>query len=108
MNELMCAEYVVGEYTCSEWASDVWYVLTSVKIGCTKEPSSMKNLKRIKEKISPCVVIMSGKGISPHMGIYKDGRLFHLTPDGAFGHEFDSATRAYREQDRQVRFYVNA
>ena len=86
-------EYDFNKYNCSHFVADVWKHLTGEYIGdicdafVNSELDVYFNLFRQRKKLcipeTPCVVFMQADKVVPHAGIYIDGRVIHLTQQGA-------------------------
>lgn len=92
----LARKYVIGEYTCSEFARDVWLDLTGDDIGerlrllhvaATDRritAGDYKTFQRLPEAASPCIALLRRPRTVPHMGVYLRRRILHLNGLGAF------------------------
>ena len=75
-------EYDLHKYNCGHFVADVWKELTGEDItDIFSLTTNAKQRTRLKEPVSPCVCIMRGIA-DPHAGVYLDGKVWHLTPQG--------------------------
>lgn len=63
--------------------------------------SGVKAFKRLETPENPCFVVMQRKGFDPHVGIFLDGRIFHLHLRGV---EFQPLCVA-RAYFKTIRYY---
>jgi hypothetical protein len=82
------------KYSCLELADEVWFELTGLHLkkrlkrltaafaAATKAVNS-SGFELLRTPISPCFVLMQRDKITPHIGIYVDGSIFHLAEHGA-------------------------
>lgn len=82
------------DYNCFDFAAEVWAALTGEDIrkrvqGLARaisarkaRPSDLKGFKRLEQPANPCFVLMQRRKFVPHIGIYLDGRILHLTDKG--------------------------
>jgi hypothetical protein len=84
------------EYTCMHFADEVWQHVTgeglSDRLGALLGPPEARRFTkaqrtaftRLERPVSPCVAIMQSgaPGASPHVGIYLEGRILHITKEG--------------------------
>lgn len=102
------------DYKCLHWVRDVWLEMTGEDIGPRFEallsahsgatpmkPSDLKAFERLPAPVSPCLVLMRRPRTEPHIGIYLDGRIAHMTERGAYFQVPAVATLPYRD----VTFY---
>lgn len=90
LDDLYAREYHRERYHCAHWAADAWQLLTGrdvrsqlLAIGGTRvRRGVMGKLKPIARPQSPCVVIMHRKGSCPHVGVYLEGHVVHMTEGG--------------------------
>jgi hypothetical protein len=87
--------YQNGQYTCSEFAREVWLDLTGEDIAERLKAlfrwgddrhvavSGYRSFTRLDTPESPCIALMRRARTVPHMGIYLRRRILHLTEAGA-------------------------
>jgi hypothetical protein len=64
--------------------------------------SAWGEFETLSKPVSPCFVVWKRKKVCPHVGIYIDGRVLHLTPIGAEFQVFDVVQLCL---NRKARFY---
>lgn len=84
-------EYDNSTYNCCHFVQDVWEHLTGIDIslnmtGFTKDKknrnvtlSHMKIYKECKFPKNPSIVYMQHRSLPPHVGIYINGKILHIT-----------------------------
>lgn len=82
------------KYNCLDFTREVWLSMTgqdiTVKltglVGAFADRkanlSGVKGFKRLQEPQSPCFIVMQRFKFVPHLGIWLDGRILHLTNRG--------------------------
>lgn len=114
LDSLFFKKYNKDHYNCAHFVRDAWLIETGVDI--TKElegflmPARERNVKsslrrvfkRLKEPVSPCIVLMQRPRSVPHVGIYLRGKVLHLHEKGAERMTVDIATRGFNK----VGFYT--
>jgi hypothetical protein len=82
------------EYNCLDFTREVWLDMTGEDITARltglvgafvdRKPnlSGVKSFKRLPGPISPCIVVMQRFHFIPHVGIFWNGRILHLTNRG--------------------------
>jgi hypothetical protein len=100
-------------YNCLDVAREVWLHICGEDITARfPSPISGKHLslealrtirfEQLREPVSPCFVLMRRFRLSPHIGVYLDGRIIHLTSYGVqfqlpeLATMFSSSVRYYR------------
>lgn len=91
MKEFFFKTYDAENYHCAHFVCDVWEKETGHSIrnemfGFLFPPkdqvvdmSLRSKFKKLSAPKSPCLVLMHGKGIDPHVGIFLRGRVFHMS-----------------------------
>ena len=93
------------KYNCADFAAEVWEYLTGNAARYLVEDWSIESrsrLQRITVPVSPCLIIMYQRRTIPHVGIYRNGRVLHLTGMGVENQPIDVAARGFRN----YRLYV--
>lgn len=81
-------------YSCFDLANEVWIELTGTPLksrvrrltaafAASRKVVNSSGFELLKAPISPCFVLMQRDKITPHIGIYIDGSIFHLADHGA-------------------------
>jgi hypothetical protein len=91
-------------YNCLHFAADIWFDLTGNNViqamhkimnnGLTK--TEMRLFEKLTCPQSPCIVLMQRPRCTPHVGIYIDGSVFHLTEVGPQYLQLEIATRHFK------------
>lgn len=81
-------------YNCLDFVREVWLAMTGQDITAKltrlvgafanrkATVSGVKGFQRLKTPVSPCFVVMQRFKFVPHIGIYLNGRILHLTNKG--------------------------
>jgi len=98
-------KYDAKNYDCLDWVCDVWLDETGEDLRARLEkflghdrkvtPAIRKGFKRLKKPSSPCIVVMTRKGIDPHIGVFLRGKLGHLHSTGPEFLPVDLASRGF-------------
>lgn len=100
-------------YNCFDFVQEVWLRMTGedVRNKMTKligdfknrrwTASGMKQFKRLTEPSHPCFVVMQRKRTTPHVGIWFEGRVLHLTATGVEWQPLQVARRYFTD----IRYY---
>lgn len=103
-------------YNCWHFVRDVWADLTGLDLGDqtpdTKSPEiyTEKAIKvantmiRLENPVSPCLVLMQRNKVEPHVGIFYNGKVLHLSTNGVNYLPLDQATARFP----QVSFYADS
>jgi hypothetical protein len=89
------------DYKCFDLACEVWNYLTGENLrdrfmsNGSLKASITRAVSPLAAPVSPCLVVMQRKGYSPHIGVYYDGRVFHLSTTGPRFDTFPVATRFF-------------
>lgn len=90
-------------YTCNEFACEVWKHITGEDL--TERLNAFLNgngsFTPLQMPESPCLAFFTRKGAASHIGLYVDGRLFHLTGQGVHFVELEIVAGGFQ----QPRFY---
>jgi hypothetical protein len=88
------AEYDPGEYNCSHLVVDAWRIFTWRDIAGVMEtfmcdaswrkaPASLRRHFRLMERPkTPCIALLKRSRSAPHVGIYVNGSVLHITTRG--------------------------
>lgn len=84
--------YDLRSYNCGHFVADVWRELTGEEIrnicqnvlngDIRSFQEATRKYTRLPIPLSPCVVIMRGKNLQTHAGVFVDEAVLHLTNDG--------------------------
>lgn len=100
-------------YNCGHFVADVWRDLTGQDIyeavsglaqPTGKGRAVLKQLRafaRLREPVSPCIVLLSPPRGLTHVGVYLRGRVLHITESGVGFDHIDVAAVGFNT----VRFY---
>lgn len=92
-------------YNCWSFVREVWADLTKSDLG-HQTPESANNLIcslcRTPAPTDPCLVLLAKQNQEPHVGIYYQGRLLHLSKTGPEYRPLNQVTLLYKE----VQYYV--
>lgn len=76
------AKYDKKKYNCFHFASDIWRELTGENTIVGSPADMKKHFERTPVPISPCLAVFTGKN-ETHIGVYIEGKILHLTKEGA-------------------------
>jgi hypothetical protein len=83
-------------YNCYDFVREVWLELTGVDLGAqtpsvqnvqsyTEKALQVANtLGRLEQPDDPSIVLFQRARLEPHIGVYMNGRVLHLTRTGAY------------------------
>lgn len=86
--------YSDRRYTCYHFAREVWLHLTGVDLAqrvaglfgsvplAKLQRAHVRAFAPLPGPVSPCLVVMQRHRAVPHVGVYVDGRVLHLTRQG--------------------------
>jgi len=86
--------YDKNKYNCAHFTVDAWKYLFDEDIqeafrgllAPLKDNKATlalrKGFKRLQSPINPCIVLFSRSHSTPHVGLYIDGKILHLTEQG--------------------------
>lgn len=106
-------QYHKRNYNCAHFVVEVWNDITGKDITKTfgefllpEEARGLPddiydNFVKIKEPVSPCIVVMRQPKSVPHVGIFYKNKILQITERGVSYLEPELATRHYRK----VRYY---
>lgn len=87
-------KYNKNTYNCAHFVCEVWKHLTgqcmSSRVPGLLTPAAdrhvsfgmMRGLERLAGPRSPCIVVMTRPRFPPHVGIFLNGRVFHIQETG--------------------------
>jgi len=113
IDDFMQHVFVEERYTCMEFACDVWAAATGEDLknrlgsvmrrefGMGETLRAFKSFRRLREPVSPCLVYMTRLNSEPHMGVYLDDSVLHLTTRGPEYLPLALASRGFTH----IRFY---
>lgn len=96
-------------YNCAHFVCDVWEHETGKRIDHNLESflkpvsqrrvdPALRNLfTKLKEPVTPCIVLMQRKNSPPHVGIYLRGRVLHIHETGVEFQPVDVAARGFEK-----------
>lgn len=104
--------YHPTEYNCSHFLRDVWLFLKGVDIGpmvgafnsgdLRTAMESRKDLVAMDDPIDPSIAwFVTHANDPPHVGVYMEGRIFHMTPEGPRIQDLSFVAAQYKK----VKFY---
>lgn len=79
------------DYSCLDFVMEVWEWLTGAKLDLRYTKGHFHSVglhgigqfKRLASPESPCIVLMQRNHTTPHVGIFYEGKILHLTEHGA-------------------------
>ena len=101
-------------YNCAHFVVDAWYDETGQDIaGCLgtvlRRPAAMEakppmrhEFTRLPAPTAPCLVLLRRARLTPHVGMFVRGKVFHLTDHGPVRQLLDIARVGYTS----VRYYA--
>jgi len=113
IDEFLGKVYDRNNYNCAHFTADVYKHLTGRDIeGNLKgllfplkdnHPTIdlRKGWTRLSTPENPCIVLFNGKNIEPHVGVYHNGKVIHLTTSGAQYVDLELAMLTFKT----VRYY---
>ncbi len=79
-------------YNCSHFVRDLWMFLEGQDIcdmvsawnsnSLSDAMSSRKGLWKLENPVQPCIALFARKGDPPHVGVFMQGMIFHMTETG--------------------------
>lgn len=114
IDEFFFRSYNKQSYNCAHLVTEAWFKLTGDDIkeameGFLNAPRSRSvgiglrhKFIRLKEPISPCIVLMNRVGAIPHVGVYYKNKVLHIHASGTEYVPLDVAARGFTA----IRFYV--
>jgi 1-deoxy-D-xylulose 5-phosphate reductoisomerase len=95
MDEFFSRSFDESNYTCWDFALEVWAHLTGQQMPRVLEafnPEAMRSaldqckvtFKPIPAAVSPCFVLFERTGTPPHVGIFHKGKVLHMNRQGVF------------------------
>lgn len=95
------------DYNCYHFVAEVWKDLTgedapAVFNGRAVSHTEFKKARPIAWAINPCFVLMHRKGYVPHVGIYYNGKILHLTETCAMYQPLINAKRYFT----RIEYYI--
>lgn len=107
IDKLMSKRYDRNTYNCAHLAVDVWLELTGKDISGPMDgfllPTRTRHVPRRsrqkwarhKKAVSPCIVLMRRKNTPPHVGVYFNGKIVHISGQGVQYQPPDVVTRGF-------------
>lgn len=101
-------KYNRNSYNCAHFVCEVWEYLTGQRIadrmGGLLAPfadrrasfSLRHDFKRLATPESPCIVLMQRPRFPSHVGIYLDGKIFHIRETGVEFQPIDVASFGFK------------
>jgi cell wall-associated NlpC family hydrolase len=98
---------------CWHLVRDFWYELHGVQLpdhtpsnvwqqGNAAAEAAAVSYRELTAPADPCIVLLRFPRGTPHVGVYYQGRVLHITPYGAFYQTLDTLQRGWRT----CQFYV--
>lgn len=121
-NHLLVDKYLskvfsVRHYTCFDFAREVWLELTGIDLGKqtpdqplvshgqvtaiqvqeynTRALQVANTLTRLESPEDPCLVLLQRARLEPHIGVFYNGRVLHLSRSGAYYMPLSQITPGY-------------
>lgn len=100
--------YQIDKYTCGHFVAEVYgdltgedvhSILTSFVQG-RKFTELLRTRKKIAVPATPCLAVIRAENEVPHVGVHIDGKILHLSDQGARLQSLETFTSRY-----QVSFY---
>lgn len=113
LEDLFSKSYNEQNYNCAHFVIDAWLEFTGNDISTCMEgflsPPKMRRArahslatwKRLEVPSSPCIALFQACRRHPHVGIFLDGRILHLTENGVSWNRIEDAMLCFN----RVRFY---
>lgn len=113
LDDLFDRTYDRVNYNCAHFVSEAWPVVTGQGLpdafaGFLLPPSDRTatlpqraSFERLSDPASPCLVLMDRPGATPHVGIWYNGKVLHLTELGVNYQPLDVANNGFSK----TRFY---
>jgi hypothetical protein len=106
LDKFLHAQYHKTQYNCGHFACDVYNYLTGADIevptGTVSTVSLRRFVNKLSDPVSPCLAVMSRPHYTTHVGVYINGKIMHLTEQGARIEDVDVASLLFSK----VRFYT--
>ena len=99
--------YDKSKYNCAHFVAEVWQHLTGDDIhdflkGFLLPPRERyvksgvrHNFEKLGKPTSPCIVLMRKPCLAPHVGLFYQGRVFHINEMGVQFQPLNVATRGF-------------
>lgn len=105
LNKYFDRTYDEKKYNCLHFAAEIWKELTGKDlIGLMDEittrklhKTDMQQFEYLSKPISPCIVLMKRRRCTPHVGIFFQDRVIHLTELGVECFPLDIASRGFNK-----------
>lgn len=107
IDEFFARKYDKNNYNCSHFVSEVWRNvvgddITEKLCGFMRKDKVVsfdlrRKFERLDKPSSPCLVLMQRPKTPPHVGIFLDGKVFHLKENGAEYQPIDVATIGFKK-----------
>lgn len=87
VDDLYKKKYDAVNYNCTDFAADVVRVCTGMDVSALLKNSTFNTKRRhfFKKTAKPvdyCIALMRRKNSQPHLGVFMDNRIIHLTEKG--------------------------
>lgn len=102
-------KYHADNYNCAHFVCEAWDEVTGEPMGDrlrsfllprgerTATYPLRRAFKRLDRPASPCLALMRRVGIAPHIGIFKNGRILHITESGVRFEPFSLAVMHFNK-----------
>lgn len=113
MDEFFKKEYNSKEYNCAHFVADLWEYITGDDIRHILNgfllpakdrfvSSEIRHqFEKLEKPVNPCIVLMQRPRTAPHVGLWFNGKVFHIQKDGPQYQPLDVATLGFKTH----RFY---
>lgn len=107
LDPLFKKNYDKNYYNCAHFVSDAWELVTgrsiSHELSCFLAPSKLRHapntLKeswvKLDSPTSPCIVLMRKNRVPPHVGMFFEGRVIHITEIGVQYQPLEVVSRGF-------------
>lgn len=99
-------QYNERNYNCLHFIADIWkhltgkdvyFIINEMMNNSKISISNIQNFKVLSEPETPCIVVMRRANCTPHVGIYIDRKIIHITEQGVECLDADIACRGFKK-----------
>lgn len=111
INDFHLKRYDAHKYNCSHFVRDLWLFLVGTDIAdlvgawnsgnLSESMAKRSDLIRLNEACGPCIALFQKAGTTPHIGVFIEEKIFHMTPEGPRLQELSFVSQQYTN----VKFY---
>lgn len=98
LRPLIRKRFIDGKYECLHFAIEAWHCLTGCDLKgiLVVDKSSIKAFETLREPSKLCLVLMQAPFVRPHLGVWIDNKVLHLTKSGVEYVDLEVAMRTHK------------